>query len=181
MNSSAVRKLTDLKANSVNYIHFPWWSLRTSCVKLSSHEHHGPLNYHDPCRAGSLLFDYFCKVDKSERWHQHDFKELQINTCIFFQKANTKQVLLPFSDSGATGDNKTCFSTRTNAKNVQHHVSLLYKWIWNVEQVLDSVKTPSSRGLTLFKKLNKFIEHSEFNIFSISTINSWEKPSCMTD
>lgn len=54
VNPSTVRKLTDLKANGVNYSCFLRWSLQTSCVKLSSHEHHSPVNYHDPCRAGSL-------------------------------------------------------------------------------------------------------------------------------
>lgn len=59
VNSSTVRKLTDLKANGVNYTCFLEGSLQTSCVKLSSHEHHGLLNYHDPCRACSLFARLF--------------------------------------------------------------------------------------------------------------------------
>lgn len=89
-------KLTGLKANGVNYTCFLRRSPRTPRVKLSSHEHHGPLNYHDPRRAGSLSFDYFCAEDKSQTWHQRDLKGLQINKSIPQVKTYTKQVLFPF-------------------------------------------------------------------------------------
>ena len=83
MNSSAVRKLTDLRANGGYYTCFLRGGLPTSCVKLSSYEHHDPKNHDDPHRVICLLFLYFCKVDESQRWHQYDTQKRYIKNVFF--------------------------------------------------------------------------------------------------